>query len=40
MGGGVVTAALRAGLLDEVILHQVPVLRGNGVTHLRYRIEK
>ena len=34
MGGGVVTAALRTGLLDEVILHQVPV------THLRYRIEK
>ena len=30
MGGGVVTAALRAGLLDEVILHQVPVLLGNG----------
>ena len=24
MGGGVVTAASRAGLLDEVILHQVP----------------
>ena len=30
MGGGVVTAALRAGLLDEVILHQVPVLLGYG----------
>ena len=30
MGGGVVTAALRAGLLDEVVLHQVPVLLGNG----------
>ena len=30
MGGGVVTAALRAGLLDEVILHQVPVLLGGG----------
>ncbi|GAB3981893.1 dihydrofolate reductase family protein [Actinoallomurus acanthiterrae] len=30
MGGGVVTAALRAGLLDEVILHQVPVLLGDG----------
>ena len=30
MGGGVVTAALRAGLLNEVILHQVPVLLGNG----------
>ena len=30
MGGGVATAALRAGLLDEVILHQVPVLLGGG----------
>jgi dihydrofolate reductase len=30
MGGGVVTSALRAGLLDEVILHQVPVLLGAG----------
>jgi len=30
MGGGVTTAALRAGLLDEVILHQVPVLLGSG----------
>jgi dihydrofolate reductase len=30
MGGGVTTAALRAGLLDEVVLHQVPVLLGNG----------
>lgn len=30
MGGGVVTAALRAGLLDEVTLHQVPVLLGSG----------
>jgi len=30
MGGGVVTAALRAGLLDEVLLHQVPVLLGAG----------
>jgi dihydrofolate reductase len=30
MGGGVVTAALRAGLVDEVILHQVPVLLGGG----------
>jgi dihydrofolate reductase len=30
MGGGVTTAALRAGLLDEVILHQVPVLLGDG----------
>lgn len=30
MGGGVVTAALRAALLDEVFLHQVPVLLGAG----------
>lgn len=30
MGGGAVTAALRAGLLDEMILHQVPVLLGDG----------
>ena len=30
MGGGVVTAALAAGLVDEVILHQVPVLLGAG----------
>lgn len=30
MGGGVTTAALRAGLVDEVILHQVPVLLGAG----------
>jgi dihydrofolate reductase len=30
MGGGVVTEALKAGLVDEVILHQVPVLLGSG----------
>jgi dihydrofolate reductase len=30
MGGGVITAALRAGLLDEVVLHQVSVLLGQG----------
>ena len=30
MGGGVVSAALGAGLLDEVVLHQVPVLLGAG----------
>ncbi|AQZ68521.1 Bifunctional deaminase-reductase domain protein [[Actinomadura] parvosata subsp. kistnae] len=30
MGGGVTTAALRAGLVDEVILHQVPILLGGG----------
>jgi dihydrofolate reductase len=30
MGGGVVTGALQAGLVDEVILHQVPILLGGG----------
>jgi dihydrofolate reductase len=30
MGGGVATAALRAGLVDEVVLHQVPILLGAG----------
>jgi len=30
MGGGVITSALRAGLVDELILHQVPVLLGGG----------
>jgi dihydrofolate reductase len=30
MGGGVVTSALRAGLVDEVVLHQVPILLGGG----------
>jgi dihydrofolate reductase len=30
MGGGVVTEALKADLVDEVILHQVPVLLGGG----------
>jgi dihydrofolate reductase len=30
MGGGVVTSALAAGVLDEVIVHQVPVLLGDG----------
>lgn len=30
MGGGVVTEALKAGLVDEVVLHQVPVLLGAG----------
>ena len=30
MGGGVLTAALTAGLVDEVVLHQVPVLLGAG----------
>jgi dihydrofolate reductase len=30
MGGGALTSALAAGLVDEVILHQVPVLLGGG----------
>jgi dihydrofolate reductase len=30
MGGGVLTSALQADLVDEVILHQVPVLLGAG----------
>jgi dihydrofolate reductase len=30
MGGGVVTEALRAGLVDELVLHQVPILLGGG----------
>ncbi|MEV4015161.1 dihydrofolate reductase family protein [Nonomuraea angiospora] len=30
MGGGVTTEALKAGLVDELILHQVPILLGGG----------
>jgi dihydrofolate reductase len=30
MGGGAATSALAAGLLDEVIVHQVPILLGAG----------
>jgi dihydrofolate reductase len=30
MGGGVVTEALKAGLVDELVLHQVPILLGGG----------
>jgi dihydrofolate reductase len=30
MGGGVLTSALAAGLVDEFVLHQVPVLLGGG----------
>jgi dihydrofolate reductase len=30
MGGGVLAAALAAGLVDELILHQVPILLGGG----------
>ena len=45
MGGGVVTEALKAGLVDEVILHQVPILLGGGrpffqplLAHVRLRL--
>jgi dihydrofolate reductase len=31
MGSGVLTAALAAGLVDELVIHQVPVLLGGGV---------
>ncbi|MGR6319040.1 dihydrofolate reductase family protein [Micromonospora soli] len=30
MGGGVVAEALKAGLVDELVLHQVPILLGGG----------
>lgn len=30
MGGGVLTSALTAGLVDEIVIHQVPVLLGAG----------
>ena len=30
MGGGVVSTALAAGLVDEIVLHQVPILLGGG----------
>ena len=30
MGGGALTSALKAGLVDEVVLHQVPILLGAG----------
>lgn len=35
MGGGVVTEALKAGLVDEMVLHQVPVLLGEGTPFFR-----
>ena len=45
MGGGVVTEASRAGLIDEVVLHQVPILLGGGrpffqsfPSHVRLRL--
>jgi dihydrofolate reductase len=30
MGSGMISAALRAGLLDEITVHQVPILLGGG----------
>ncbi|MEV6619915.1 dihydrofolate reductase family protein [Amycolatopsis sp. NPDC051106] len=45
MGGGVLSAALAAGLVDEFVLHQVPVLLGGGrsffqelPSHVRLRL--
>ena len=45
MGGGVVTSALEANLIDELILHQVPILLGAGrpffqaiPSHVRLRL--
>ncbi|MEV4319412.1 dihydrofolate reductase family protein [Actinocrispum sp. NPDC049592] len=35
MGGGLLTEALKAGLVDEVILHQVPILLGGGHSFFR-----
>jgi dihydrofolate reductase len=35
MGGGALTSALAAGLVDEVVLHQVPVLLGGGRSFFR-----
>ncbi|MFE0025235.1 dihydrofolate reductase family protein [Amycolatopsis sp. NPDC059021] len=35
MGGGLVTEALKAGLVDELVLHQVPVLLGAGHSFFR-----
>lgn len=34
-GGGVVTEALKVGLVDELVLHQVPVLLGGGRPYFR-----
>jgi dihydrofolate reductase len=47
MGGGALTAALAAGLVDEVILHQIPILLGGGrgffqelPRHIRLRLRE
>jgi dihydrofolate reductase len=39
MGGGVVTEGLKAGLVDELILHQVPVLLGGGRPYFQALLE-
>ncbi|WIX86142.1 dihydrofolate reductase family protein [Amycolatopsis sp. DG1A-15b] len=35
MGGDVLASALQAGLVDEIVLHQVPVLLGGGRSFFR-----
>ena len=47
MGGGLVTEALRTGLVDELILHQVPILLSGGRSffqelpqHVRLRLRE
>ncbi|TDO44248.1 RibD domain-containing protein [Kribbella sp. VKM Ac-2527] len=35
MGGGLATEALKAGLVDELVLHQVPILLGGGHSFFR-----
>ncbi|MEV0272386.1 dihydrofolate reductase family protein [Hamadaea sp. NPDC050747] len=35
MGGGLVSTALAAGLVDELVLHQVPILLGGGLSFFR-----
>ncbi|WP_433332402.1 dihydrofolate reductase family protein [Spirillospora sp. CA-294931] len=35
MGGGALTSALEADLVDEVILHQIPILLGGGHSFFR-----
>lgn len=35
MGGGLLTEALKAGLVDEIVLHQVPILLGGGHSFFR-----
>jgi dihydrofolate reductase len=40
MGSAVLTAALAANLVDELIIHQVPVLLGGGVSFFGDMTEK